>query len=84
LSSKDFWSKIQHISGWLALLLLVVSIISGYGWDIRTSDLVSKLTGGLLNRRLASDLHSAVVFLLVVLLLLHAAPSVKKFFKKLS
>jgi cytochrome b len=66
----------------LTLLLLVVSIISGYGWDIRTSDLVSNLTGGLLNRKLAADLHSAIVFLLVAVLLLHIAPSVLRFFMK--
>jgi hypothetical protein len=56
--------------------------VSGYGWDIRTSDLVSNLTGGLLNRALASDIHSFVVFALVAVLLFHIAPSVGKFFAK--
>jgi hypothetical protein len=60
----------------------VVSIISGYGWDIRTSDLVSNLTGGLLNRALASDIHSFVIFALIVVLLFHVTPSIGKLFAK--
>jgi hypothetical protein len=82
LASKNFWTKTQHLLGWLTLLVLVVSIVSGFGWDIRTSDLVSNLTGGLLNRALASDLHIVSTAVLIALLLLHIAPSVGKFFKK--
>ncbi len=82
LSAKNLWSKIQDISGWFALILLGVSIVSGYGWDIRTSDLVSSLTRGLLNRRLSTDLHSFVVIVLIIVLLLHIAPSIKRFYTK--
>lgn len=80
--SKNFWTKTQHLLGWLTLLVLVVSIVSGLGWDIRTSDLISNLTGGLLNRALASDLHTASTAVLIMLLLLHIAPSVGKLFIK--
>lgn len=75
-------NKIQKISGWLALMLLVVSIVSGYGWDIRTSDFVSNLTGGLLNRALSADLHSLVVVFLAIALLFHITPSIKRFYAK--
>ena len=80
--SKNFWTKTQHLLGWLTLIVLAVSIVSGFGWDIRTSNLVSNLTGGLLNRALASDLHTVSVAVLIVLLLLHIAPSVEKLFIK--
>jgi hypothetical protein len=79
---KNYLSTIQHLSGWFALLVLIVSIISGYGWDIRTSDVILNLTGGLLNRTLASDIHSVSVAVLVVILLLHITPSVGKLFVK--
>jgi len=82
LVSKNFWTKTQHLLGWLTLIVLAVSIVSGFGWDIRTSNLVSNLTGGLLNRALASDLHTVSVAVLIVLLLLHIAPSVEKLFIK--
>lgn len=84
LNSKNIWSKIQVISGWLALILLVVSIVSGYGWDIRTSGFVSNLTGGLLNRTFSADLHSFIVIFLVMALILHITPSVKRFYAKKS
>jgi len=79
---KTLWSKIQDISGWFALFLLVVSIVSGYGWDIRTSNLISNLTGGLVNRTLSIDLHSFVVVILIITLLFHIAPSVQRFYTK--
>ncbi|HEY4674484.1 MAG TPA: hypothetical protein VIH48_00345 [Candidatus Bathyarchaeia archaeon] len=82
MGSKNFWSRIQRISGWLTLLLLVVSIVSGYGWDIRTSDFVSNLTAGLLNRALAADIHSFVIFALLITLLFHIVPSVGRLFAK--
>lgn len=82
MASKNFWTKTQHLLGWFTLLVLVVTIVSGFGWDIRTSDLVSNLTGGLLNRALASDLHTVSTAVLIVLLLLHIAPSVGKLFIK--
>lgn len=82
MASKNSWTKTQHLLGWFTLLVLVVTIVSGYGWDIRTSDLVSKLTGGLLSRTLASDLHVVSAAILIVSLLLHIAPSVGKLFIK--
>jgi hypothetical protein len=82
LTSKNFWTKTQHLLGWLTLTVLVVSILSGLGWDIKTSNIVLNLTGGLLNRALASDLHTVSTAVLIVLLLLHIAPSVGKLFIK--
>ena len=82
MNSKSFWTKTQHAMGWLTLLVLAVSIVSGFGWDIRTSDLISNLTGGLLNRTLASDLHIVSTAILIVLLLLHVAPSIGKLLAK--
>jgi hypothetical protein len=82
LASKGFWTKTQHLLGWLTLAVLAVSIISGLGWDIRTSNIILNLTGGFLNRELASDLHTVSTAVLIVLLLLHIAPSVGKPFVK--
>lgn len=80
MSEKSVVSRIRSAAGILAIVLLIVSFISGYGWDIRTSDLISRLTGGLLNRNNSMDLHNAVLLPLVVLLIIHITPSLKKFF----
>lgn len=76
--SAGTWSKIGRWSGWLALLFLTVIIVSGFAWDIRTSDFISGLSGGLLNRTLGSDLHTFILVPLALALLLHIAPSIKK------
>jgi hypothetical protein len=82
LASKSFWTKTQHLLGWLTLIVLAVTIISGLGWDIRTSNIILNLTGGFLNRELASDLHTISTAFLIALLLLHIVPSVGKLFIK--
>ena len=78
--SASIWDRMGRWSGWLALLFLVVSIVSGFAWDIRTSDLVSGLSGGLLNRTLGSDMHTFILVPLVLALLFHIAPRIKKLF----
>jgi len=62
----------------LAVLLLAISVISGLGWDLLTSDLISQLTGGLLNRFISADLHRLVVIPIIILLSLHVVLSLKR------
>jgi hypothetical protein len=76
--SAGTWSKIGRWSGWLALLFLIVSVVSGFAWDIRTSDVISGLSGGLLNRTVGSDLHTFILVPLFFALLLHIASRIKK------
>jgi len=78
--SKVLVSRIRSLCGILSVVLLAVIIISGYGWDIRTSDLITRLTGGLLNRNNSMDLHNVLIVPFVVLLAIHIAPSLKKYF----
>ena len=80
MSEKTTGSRIRSWSGILSIVLLILTIVSGYGWDIRTSELISRLTGGLLNKNNSMDIHSVVIVPFVVVLLIHIAPSLKKFF----
>jgi len=77
LSGNGIIRRLQFWGGILAVVLLAISIISGLGWDLFSSDLISHLTGGLLNRLNSAELHRIVVIPLILLLLLHVAPRLK-------
>jgi len=63
----------------LAFSLLAVSIVSGFAWDIRISEIMYHVTGGLLNRGLAADLHTFILIPMILALTLHMVPSIKRF-----
>jgi hypothetical protein len=71
MNTKKTLERIQRLCGWLAIILLGLSIISGYGWDIRTSHLIYSSTAGLLNRVTAADLHTALIIPLLTFLACH-------------
>lgn len=76
--SGTFLSRIGRWFGWLALVLLLVSVVSGYAWDVRTTEYVSILTGGLLNRMIAADVHTYGIPLLILVLVVHIVVGVRK------
>ena len=71
MGTKSIGSRVRFWCGLLAAVLLVVTIVSGFGWDIRTSDLISSLTLGLLDRVTSAYVHGILVLPLVLLLLGH-------------
>jgi hypothetical protein len=71
--SSAVWKKMGRSFGWLALVFIVLSIISGFAWDLRTSGLMSTLTGGFVNRMVAIDLHTYALVPLVLTLVIHIA-----------
>jgi thiosulfate reductase cytochrome b subunit len=75
MKCKKVLERVQRLCGWLAVALIGLLVISGYGWDIRTSDLVSRLTAGMLNRVAAADLHSALIIPLLTFLACHVVLS---------
>jgi hypothetical protein len=76
---KNIGSKVRRLSGWFAFFLLIVNIVSGLGWDIRTSDFVYLLTSGLVNRATAADMHTFTVVPIVLLMLCHITLSFRRF-----
>lgn len=74
---KTIWKRIGRWFGWITLIFIVMSIVSGYGWDIRTSDLVSTLTGRLLSRVTAASLHTYVLIPLVLTLIIHVTLAIR-------
>jgi succinate dehydrogenase/fumarate reductase cytochrome b subunit len=75
--SSAVWQKMGGSLGWLALVFIILNIISGLAWDVRTSNLLSTLTGGFLNRMVATDLHTYVLIPLVLTLVIHIALGVR-------
>jgi hypothetical protein len=63
--------------GWLALVFTILSMISGFAWDVRTSKLMSTLTDGFVNRMVAIDLHTYVLIPLVLTLVIHITLGVR-------
>jgi thiosulfate reductase cytochrome b subunit len=82
MNTKKALERVQRLCGWLALVLIALLVISGYGWDIRTSDLVSHLTAGLLNRVTAADLHQALIIPLLTFLACHVVLSLWRVSKR--
>ena len=61
--------KIARISSWLLLAGVVVLIVSG--WGITQTGAIYRITGGLIDRRIADVIHRDTVFPLVFFFLLH-------------
>ncbi len=80
MSKKSLVPMIRAVCGVLSVVLLALIILSGYGWDIRTSELITRLTGGLLNKNTSMDLHNILILPLVVVLAIHIAPGLKRYF----
>lgn len=63
--------KLGRLCGWLALLLLLLTVVSGYG--ITEFRLVTGLTFGLLNKVLSFRLHHYTELPMIALLSIHVA-----------
>ncbi len=67
--SKGTIRKIARWCGWLALALLLVTMLSGYG--ISQFRVVDRVTFGLLSKAISHRLHLNIEIPLLVLTLLH-------------
>lgn len=64
------WLKrISRISAWLLLVNIVVLALSG--WGITQTEIIYKLSFGLIDRRLADAIHRASILPLTFFFLLH-------------
>jgi hypothetical protein len=61
--------KIARISSWLLLAGVVVLVVSG--WGITQTGAIYRVTGGLIDRRIADVIHRGTVFPLTFFFLLH-------------
>lgn len=61
--------KISHISAWALLLCVAVLVLSG--WGITQTDIIYKISFGLVDRRLADEIHRASILPLTFFFLLH-------------
>ena len=64
------WLKrIARASSWLLLISVALLVFSG--WGITQTGIIYDATGGLIDRRIANEIHRAVVLPLAVFFLLH-------------
>ncbi len=61
--------KIARISSWLLLICVALLVFSG--WGITQTGVIYEITGGLIDRRIANEIHRAVNLPLAVFFLLH-------------
>ena len=58
-----------RVNAYLALVTVLLFVITGYG--ITRYQLVEKITFGLLNKALSFQIHSYLIFPLIIFLLIH-------------
>jgi hypothetical protein len=68
-ASDHYLIKFNRLLVWLTLILFIAFISFGYG--ILNPRLVGELTGGVLTRTVSLQLHIALAFPLLTLLLIH-------------
>ena len=67
--------KIANISAWLLLASVVVQVISG--WGMTQTEIIYKLSFGLIDRRLADAIHRGSVIALVFFFLVHVLINIR-------
>jgi hypothetical protein len=55
--ADEWWKKAARASAWFLLAGIVVLIVSG--WGITQTGVIYRLSGGLIDRRLADEIHRA-------------------------
>jgi hypothetical protein len=70
--------RISRICAWVLLAGIVVLVVSG--WGITQTGLIYKATFGLVDRRLADEIHRAINGPLSVFLLAHVLTNIKLYF----
>lgn len=66
---KAWLKRISGISAWLLLANVIVLVISG--WGITQTDIIYRLSFGLIDRRLADEIHRGSIISLALLFLVH-------------
>ena len=67
--------KLNRLIVWVLLALMIVLVVSGYG--LTKPNLIRDLTGGLINHRIATQLHYLLDLPLMVFLLVHVTIEVR-------
>ncbi|MHB8104532.1 MAG: hypothetical protein ACYDG5_03220 [Dehalococcoidales bacterium] len=75
-ATMNLWLKrISSISAWLLLVSVVVLVLSG--WGITQTDVIYKISFGLIDRRLADAIHRAAILPLAFFFLAHVLTNIK-------
>jgi thiosulfate reductase cytochrome b subunit len=72
---KVWLKRISNISAWLLLASVALLVISG--WGITQTEVIYKLSFGLIDRRLADAIHRASVLPLAFFFLLHVLINIR-------
>ncbi len=76
VKKANFWlRKMARASAWVLLVGIIILIISG--WGITQTGLIYRLTGGLVDRRLADEIHRAANIPLVFFFMAHVLINIK-------
>jgi succinate dehydrogenase/fumarate reductase cytochrome b subunit len=73
--SYPWLKKVARASAWLLLVGIIVLLVSG--WGITQTGIIYRLTGGLVDRRLADAVHRATIVPLTFLFLLHVMLNIR-------
>ena len=72
----NLWLKrISSISAWLLLASVIILLLSG--WGITQTEIIYKISFGLIDRRLADSIHRATILPLVFFFLLHVLTNIR-------
>lgn len=72
---KVWLKRISSASSWLLLVSMVVLLLSG--WGITNTEVIYKISFGLIDRRLADTIHRASILPLVLFFLLHVLINIR-------
>jgi thiosulfate reductase cytochrome b subunit len=76
VKKDNLWLKrLARVSAWVLLVGVIVLIISG--WGITQTGVIHRLTGGLVDRRLADAIHRAANIPLALFFLLHVLINIR-------
>jgi cytochrome b subunit of formate dehydrogenase len=67
--------KVARASAWLLLVGIIVLLVSG--WGITQTGIIYRLSGGLIDRRLADAVHRATIAPLTFVFLLHVMLNIR-------
>ncbi|BDB99377.1 hypothetical protein [Saccharolobus caldissimus] len=71
MASTIYSREFQRVSAYALMILFFIEFITGIGASPSTSGLVNKLTFGLLNRIISTEIHVAIAIPLTYFFILH-------------
>jgi cytochrome b subunit of formate dehydrogenase len=75
-NKSNLWLKnVARASAWVLLVGIIILLVSG--WGITQTGIIYRLTGGLVDRRLADAIHRATIAPLTFLFLLHVMLNIR-------